>query len=214
MSFSLSFPLNYISHRLLLSQRTSSRSPSVRSSSGRQLAFTPCDPHARSAMLSLPRLYTRQSPQFLCLLALNLGFLIYTRMSPTSHLDPSALVQSLPVHIPDHLPSLYAHQQSHLHTRNHTGDFTSRASSKKKRVARAFSSGTPLILSPSRHVPTGAHTLSHPTATCEVCVATPDDPLCEYGLDNVRLSRSYEGSGHRVRKFLEKALRGEKVRIG
>ncbi|KAM0789618.1 hypothetical protein ACM66B_000424 [Microbotryomycetes sp. NB124-2] len=53
------------------------------------------------------------------------------------------------------------------------------------------------------------------TSSCEVCVATPDDPMCqEYGLDNVRLSRSYMGSGARVRKFLEKAMRGEKVKIG
>lgn len=54
----------------------------------------------------------------------------------------------------------------------------------------------------------------HPTATCEVCVHSPDDPLCVYGLDNVRLSRSYLGSGHRVRKVIEKALRGEAIRVG
>ncbi|KAM0749799.1 hypothetical protein T439DRAFT_326695 [Meredithblackwellia eburnea MCA 4105] len=51
-------------------------------------------------------------------------------------------------------------------------------------------------------------------ASCEVCVADPTNPLCEYGLDNVRLSRSYQGSGFRVRKVIEKALRGETVRIG
>lgn len=53
------------------------------------------------------------------------------------------------------------------------------------------------------------------TTSCEVCVVTPDDPLCaEYGSTNVRLSRAYEGSGYRVRRFLEKAMRGEEVRIG
>lgn len=165
-------------------------------------------------MLSLPRFYTRQSPQFLCLLALNLGFLVYTRMSSTAHLDTSSLVHALPAHLPEHISDLYPSHHSHVNGHNDTSDFASRAHPKKKRVARAFSSGTPLVFSPSRHVPTGSHTLTHPTATCEVCVATPEDPLCEYGLDNVRLSRSYEGSGYRVRKFLEKALRGDKVRIG
>ncbi|KAK4054321.1 hypothetical protein OIO90_003554 [Microbotryomycetes sp. JL221] len=53
------------------------------------------------------------------------------------------------------------------------------------------------------------------TTSCEVCVANPDDPMClEYGLDNIRLSRAYMGSGTRVRKFLEKAIRGDKVKIG
>lgn len=36
----------------------------------------------------------------------------------------------------------------------------------------------------------------------------------EYGIDNVRLSRAYLGSGTRIRKFFEKALRGDKVKIG
>lgn len=49
---------------------------------------------------------------------------------------------------------------------------------------------------------------------CETCVATPDDPLCSYGVDNIRLSRMYEGSGHRVRKVIEKAMRGDRVSIG
>lgn len=42
----------------------------------------------------------------------------------------------------------------------------------------------------------------------------PDDPLVrEYGQNNIRLSRTYEGSGWRVRKVLEKALRGEAISI-
>lgn len=52
------------------------------------------------------------------------------------------------------------------------------------------------------------------TASCEVCHLNPADPLCEYGLDNIRLSRAYEGSGIRLRRVLEKALRGEEVGIG
>ncbi|KAK4052316.1 hypothetical protein OIO90_004397 [Microbotryomycetes sp. JL221] len=50
--------------------------------------------------------------------------------------------------------------------------------------------------------------------TCEPCLRNPQDKLCEYGMDNIRLSRAYEGSGHRVRKVIEKALSGQQVRIG
>ncbi|GAA5921946.1 hypothetical protein JCM1841_005009 [Sporobolomyces salmonicolor] len=52
------------------------------------------------------------------------------------------------------------------------------------------------------------------TSSCEVCILDPSDPLCEYGIDSVRLSRAYEGSGARLRRVLEKALRGEEVGIG
>lgn len=42
----------------------------------------------------------------------------------------------------------------------------------------------------------------------------PDDPLVkEYGQNNIRLSRTYEGTGARVRKILQKAMRGEKIKI-
>lgn len=41
-----------------------------------------------------------------------------------------------------------------------------------------------------------------------------DDPLVkEYGISNIKLSRSYEGSGERVKKILKKAMHGEKIRI-
>ncbi|KAL8278403.1 hypothetical protein RQP46_009093 [Phenoliferia psychrophenolica] len=51
--------------------------------------------------------------------------------------------------------------------------------------------------------------------SCETCVLSnyTEEPLCEYGLDNVKLSRMYEGSGFRVRRFLEKAMRGDAVSI-
>ncbi|KAK4699726.1 hypothetical protein P7C70_g6533, partial [Phenoliferia sp. Uapishka_3] len=51
-------------------------------------------------------------------------------------------------------------------------------------------------------------------ATCEPCIANPKDPLCKYGMNNIRLSRMYEGSGYRVRKVIEKAMRGERVSFG
>lgn len=58
-------------------------------------------------------------------------------------------------------------------------------------------------------------TLSVPPAlSCELCAVSPNDPLCEYGLDTISQSRAYEGSGARVRRMLERALRGEKIRIG
>lgn len=41
-----------------------------------------------------------------------------------------------------------------------------------------------------------------------------DDPLVkEYGQNNIRLSRTYEGTGARVRQLLQKAMRGEKIKI-
>ncbi|KAK4706094.1 hypothetical protein P7C70_g99, partial [Phenoliferia sp. Uapishka_3] len=52
-----------------------------------------------------------------------------------------------------------------------------------------------------------------PPATCDTCRLDPKDPLCRYGGDNVRLSRMYEGSGYRVRRVIEKALRGERISI-
>lgn len=61
-----------------------------------------------------------------------------------------------------------------------------------------------------------APTLLEPTATssCEVCHLDPKDPLCRYGLDNIRLSRAYEGSGYRLRQVLRRALAGEEIGIG
>lgn len=53
------------------------------------------------------------------------------------------------------------------------------------------------------------------TDSCELCIISPDDPFCkEYGIDNIKLSRAYQGSGFRVRKVIEKALRGEVITIG
>ncbi|GAA5893861.1 hypothetical protein JCM5296_004621 [Sporobolomyces johnsonii] len=68
------------------------------------------------------------------------------------------------------------------------------------------------LLSLSSNPGSGSPALA--TSSCEVCILDPSDPLCGYGIDNVRLSRAYEGSGARLRRVLEKALRGEEVGIG
>ena len=52
------------------------------------------------------------------------------------------------------------------------------------------------------------------TGSCEVCVQDPANELCQYGMNSVKLSRQFEGSGVRVRRALEKALRGEEIGIG
>ncbi|BGP56677.1 hypothetical protein JCM8202v2_004307 [Rhodotorula sphaerocarpa] len=52
------------------------------------------------------------------------------------------------------------------------------------------------------------------TSSCEVCHLDPTDPACRYGLDNIRLSRAYEGSGHRLRHVLRRALAGEEIGVG
>ncbi|BGO95547.1 formin-binding protein [Rhodotorula toruloides] len=52
------------------------------------------------------------------------------------------------------------------------------------------------------------------TTSCEVCVLNPSNPLCEYGLDNIRMSRAYEGSGARLRRVLKRALKGEEIGVG
>ncbi|GAA5954571.1 hypothetical protein JCM3765_003815 [Sporobolomyces pararoseus] len=52
------------------------------------------------------------------------------------------------------------------------------------------------------------------TGSCEVCVQDPGNELCQYGMNSVKLSRQFEGSGVRVRRALEKALRGEEIGIG
>ena len=38
--------------------------------------------------------------------------------------------------------------------------------------------------------------------------------MCEYGRDNIKLSRAFDGSGVRMRKMLAKALRGEPIGVG
>lgn len=52
------------------------------------------------------------------------------------------------------------------------------------------------------------------TTSCEVCILNPSNPLCEYGLDNIRMSRAYEGSGARLQRVLKRALKGEEIGVG
>ncbi|SGY55648.1 BQ5605_C006g04055 [Microbotryum silenes-dioicae] len=52
------------------------------------------------------------------------------------------------------------------------------------------------------------------TLSCELCIVDPHNSLCVYGIDNIRQSKHFSSSGHRVRRFMEKALRGENVTIG
>lgn len=78
----------------------------------------------------------------------------------------------------------------------------------------AFASSIASLHRGSSHKTFAHQVATQATQSCEVCVATPDDPLCEYGLDNIRLSRAYEGSGTRVRRVLQRAIRGEEIRIG
>lgn len=56
--------------------------------------------------------------------------------------------------------------------------------------------------------------LTKPPPSCRLCDSDPTNPLCDYGDSAIRTSRAYEGSGIRVRRFIEKALRGEEVVIG
>ncbi|GAA5852468.1 hypothetical protein JCM9279_003459 [Rhodotorula babjevae] len=73
---------------------------------------------------------------------------------------------------------------------------------------------------PSGSTSTSLLSLSEPagsalaTTSCEVCHLDPSNPLCEYGLDNIRMSRAYEGSGARLRRVLERALAGEEIGVG
>lgn len=59
-----------------------------------------------------------------------------------------------------------------------------------------------------------SRTILSTATSCRLCDNDPSNPLCEYGDSAIRLSRAYEGSGVRVRKVLEKALRGEEIRFG
>lgn len=50
-------------------------------------------------------------------------------------------------------------------------------------------------------------------SSCSITDLVNDPLVKEYGQNNIRLSRTYEGSGTRVRKVLEKAQRGEHIKI-
>lgn len=157
-------------------------------------------------MVTIPRLYSRQfeSPAFLVLLTFNAIYFCYvysTQQLPQlpHSLDPAAeYLQSL--HLPHFSPS---NDTAEVAEQEGVEDTTARASGKK--------------VKPFGHKGAAAAAFAlaeQGKGSCEVCVQNPEDPLCEYGLDNIRLSRSYQGSGHRVRKVMERAMRGEKIRVG
>ena len=59
----------------------------------------------------------------------------------------------------------------------------------------------------------GAPGFEEAVPSCNV-VDLPNDPLVkEYGQTNIRLSRSYEGSGARIRKMLQKAINGQGIKM-
>lgn len=49
--------------------------------------------------------------------------------------------------------------------------------------------------------------------SCRITDLPNDQLVTEYGQNNIRLSRTYEGSGVRVRRVLQKAIRGEPIKI-
>lgn len=49
--------------------------------------------------------------------------------------------------------------------------------------------------------------------SCRISDLTDDPLVKEYGENNIRLSRTYEGSGSRIRKVLRKAQRGEAIKV-
>lgn len=52
------------------------------------------------------------------------------------------------------------------------------------------------------------------TTSCELCHHSLHHRMCEYGLDNIRLSRAYEGSGARLRKVLARGSQGHTINVG
>lgn len=52
------------------------------------------------------------------------------------------------------------------------------------------------------------------TQSCEVCLVDPTSSLCYVSRKTIKSSQALTGSSTRVRRFLEKARRGENVRIG
>ncbi|BGP27485.1 hypothetical protein JCM10295v2_006455 [Rhodotorula toruloides] len=86
---------------------------------------------------------------------------------------------------------------------------------------RAPTTRTILAYSPTSFLPdylpsslSASRAIRSIATSCRLCDNDPSNPLCEYGDSAIRLSRGYEGSGVRVRKVLEKALRGEEIRFG
>ena len=138
------------------------------------------------------------SPAFLLLAAANLLLLVKSIYS-----EPTARALSLK----DGLHAFHNASQSLLASE---GPLDGTRRPDRHGASSASDLGDSLRSSQCRSASPGASTQS-----CDVCVVDPSNELCRtYGIDNIHLSRAYEGSGHRMRKFFEKALRGEAVKIG
>lgn len=146
-----------------------------------------CQPPGRSSII---RAALRIPPQLLFLGILNVFIFTYFHFDP---ITPSHSAYSLPP-LPSSFGSL-RHPFSSPRSKN-AADLST--------TSRNEQLDTSLLASGSGHLD---------KLTCELCVLEPSHRLCRYGIDNVRLSRAYQGSGHRVRKVIEKALRGEVVEI-
>lgn len=73
--------------------------------------------------------------------------------------------------------------------------------------------GADRLARPSKGLYNAAPGFERALPSCRVS-DLPDDPLVkEYGQNNIRLSRTYEGTGRRVRSVLQKAMRGERIHI-
>lgn len=154
----------------------------------------PAPPHKSRSFLH--RLSTRLSPQFLLLVLLNISLYLFFNLNTST-----SPVRETFSYV---LPSFPSIRRPFLHSNPANDDLLwSTAANHQLPPSVALSRGG---------FGDGAGNVVD-TLTCELCVSQPSHPLCVYGLDNVRLSRAYLGSGHRVRKVIEKALRGEVVEI-
>ena len=64
------------------------------------------------------------------------------------------------------------------------------------------------------HLPSvGSLDFGQALASCRITDLVEDPLVKEYGQNNIRLSRTYEGSGARVRKMLQKAISGQPIHV-
>lgn len=82
--------------------------------------------------------------------------------------------------------------RSSLNSHHHHHQVTSSSSSSSITYAPGFEKGLP---------------------SCRITDLLEDPLTKEYGQNNIRLSRTYEGSGNRIRKLLKKALQGKPIKI-
>lgn len=101
---------------------------------------------------------------------------------------------------------------------NHSGSVTSTAEGQQDFALEPQPQAQPIgnsgaLASSSAAAGLGLSGFQDALPSCRI-VDLPNDPLVkEYGQNNLRLSRTYEGSGTRVRNVLRKALRGERIKI-